>query len=129
MPSRSLAALAVGMVAATSSGCRALGVYPDSYHFSARPQSEDPVDTVVRTLVANGYETSRVDRRAGIVQTRWESVSDVRDIAWARRYAVLLARAESGTDVQVRTEVQRCKPQGFRVFRGQVYGDCEKLNA
>lgn len=93
---------------------------------------EASIDTVARTLAAEGHTAPAVDRHAGIVNTEWKDTGFMfGDINGAtativRRYTVVLAPSAQGASVTVRMDTKRCA-KGFSIEAGDIKGPCEEI--
>jgi hypothetical protein len=111
---------------------------PEPYQFSVN-QRKDPVDVVVRTLIANGFKPDVVDRKSGDIVTRWFDTgyrfraSDVSqtvqyDTDIYLRYRVRLAPVHGQEQVTLTADVQRCAPADSIITSKGVEGTCEPLS-
>ncbi len=111
----------------------ALVVAQRPFQFAAAPSKGDAIETVVRTLAANGQASTAVDREAGVVHTRWQDtgfgygfIGGVRAMI-VRRFTVAIAPAAAGSVVAVRLDAQRCTEGGFTIGDLDVRGPCEPM--
>ncbi len=85
------------------------------------------IDTVARTLAAEGQAPANVDREAKVVQTEWQNTGfgygQVQGVnaTIVRRYTVTFVMWEAGTNVTVRVDAKRCAA-------GDVRGACEEAS-
>jgi hypothetical protein len=92
------------------------------------------IDTVSRTLAADGQGMPTVDRKAGIVTTAWKDSGFLygqvqgTNATILRRFTVVLAPAESGSNVTVRIDAKRCAQGGFSIDGSDVRGPCEEIS-
>jgi hypothetical protein len=104
------------------------------YHFIAPHVADDAADTVARTLAANGHQPAQVDRRTGIVTTKWEDTGfrygfvQGKEAVLVRRYTVTIAPGSAGDEVTVRQDGKRCQTGGYTLGDLEVRGPCEVLN-
>ena len=86
------------------------------------------LDTVVRTLAAEGQSPASVDRQANVVQTEWQNTGfgygQVQGVnaTIVRRYTVTLALWEAGTNVTVRMDAKRCPAGDLRATCEEASG-------
>ena len=105
---------------------------PATFVTSGTPEAS--IDTVARTLAAEGHTAPAVDRRAGIVNTEWKDTGfmygQVNGVTAniVRRFTVVLAPAAQGSNVTVRIDAKRCA-QGFTIENNDVKGSCEEITA
>ncbi len=110
--------------------------------FSAANLQADPIQPLVRTLVANGQSVAQVDPQAGIIQTRWENTGfgygfvevevpyphTTGATIW-RRYSVILVPQPAGAQVTVRADTQRCAQDAASLDGINLTGSCTRLGA
>jgi hypothetical protein len=120
-------ALALGLLAG---GCGS-AQRPVSFVTSAK--SDGALDTVSRTLAAEGHTPANVDRQANIVQTEWKDTGYLygqvqnTTATIVRRFTVTIAPANEGANVTVRIDGKRCPQGGYTVGSTEVRGTCEEL--
>jgi hypothetical protein len=104
------------------------------FHFVSPHLANDVTDTVARTLAANGHQPAQIDRRTGIVITKWEDTGfrygfvQGKEATLVRRYTVTIAPGSVGDDVTVRQDGKRCQTGGFTLGDLEVRGPCEVSN-
>jgi hypothetical protein len=110
--------------------------------FTSGALQEDPVQSVIRTLTAQGQTVAQADPQVGIVQTRWENTGfgygfvsvgqpyprNEPAVIW-RRYTVTLVRREAVADVTVRADTQRCTRDAQTLDGVNILGPCTTLYA
>jgi len=90
------------------------------------------LDTVSRTLAAEGQTPAATDRAANIVTTEWKDTGFrygmIQGVSATilRRYTVTLAPAGEGSNVTVRIDAKRCQQGGFTIGGTDVRGLCEE---
>ena len=100
------------------------------YHFVAPHLADDVADTVARTLAAQGHEPAKIDRRAGIITTKWENTGFrygflmAKPATLVRRYIVTIAPGSVGDEVTVRQDGKRCQELGYYIVEPEVFGIC-----
>ncbi len=106
---------------------------PVTFLTSAKPESA--IDTVSRTLAAEGQAPASADRQANIIQTEWKDTGFMygqiqnTTATIVRRYTVTLAPTNDGSNVTVRVDTKRCPKDGFTVNGNEVRGTCEESTA
>ncbi len=101
------------------------------YHFVSPHLADDVADTVARTLAAQGHQPATIDRRTGIVITKWEDTGfrygfvEGKEAVLVRRYTVTIAPGTVGDEVTVRQDGKRCQMGGFTLGDVEVRGPCE----
>jgi hypothetical protein len=100
------------------------------YHFVAPHLADDVADTVARTLAAQGHQPAKIDRRAGIITTKWENTGFRygfvmnKPATLVRRYTVTIAPGSVGDEVTVRQDGKRCQELGYYIEEPEVLGIC-----
>lgn len=100
--------------------------------FTVAARAEDPFDTMVRALAANGLTPANVDRQAGVIQTQWQDTGFLYgqiagvNATIVRRYAITLSRGAQGTNLLLRADTQRCAQGTFNVV-APGSGACEGM--
>jgi hypothetical protein len=103
--------------------------------FVTSAKAETAVDTVSRTLAAEGQTPANVDRQLGIVQTEWKDTGflygQVQGVnaTIVRRYTVTLAPSAAGANVTLRVDAKRCPQGGYTVGGTEIRGTCEDAPA
>jgi hypothetical protein len=98
---------------------------------SARPDAG--LDTVSRTLAAEGHGQGTVDRQAGIAYSQWKDTGflfgQVQGVSASivRRFTVILAPSGDGSSVVVRMDAKRCAQGGYSIEGSEVRGPCEEM--
>jgi hypothetical protein len=104
------------------------------FHFVSPHVVGDVTDTVARTLAASGHQPVTIDRRTGIVITKWEDTGfrfgfvEGKEAVIVRRYTVTIAPGSVGDDVTVRQDGKRCQMGGYTLGDVEVRGPCEVAN-
>jgi hypothetical protein len=105
------------------------------FHFVSPRVSADVVDSVARTLAANGHQPANIDRAVGIVTTKWEDTGfkygfvQGKEATLVRRYTVTIAPGAAADDVTVRQDSKRCQTGGYTLGDLDVRGPCEVEDA
>lgn len=104
------------------------------FQFVSPHLNADVTDTVARTLAANGHQPATIDRRTGIVNTKWEDTGfrygfvQGKEATIVRRYTVTIAPGAAGDSVTVRQDGKRCQTGGYTLGDLEVRGACEVAN-
>ena len=91
------------------------------------------MDDVARALSANGHEPSKIDRKAGLVTTRWTDTGErygyVQKVqaTLVTRFIVTIAPAPAGATISVREDRKRCRQGGYDAADVDVGGACENV--
>ena len=122
--------LTIGLVAALFGvGCAG----PQTFAFTTSRSPADAVDDIARTLSENGHEPSKIDRKAGLVTTRWTDTGErygyVQKVqaTLVTRFIVTIAPVPAGARVSVREDRKRCRQGGYDAADVDVGGACENV--
>ncbi|MBN1205435.1 MAG: hypothetical protein JXB05_10975 [Myxococcaceae bacterium] len=103
------------------------------YTFTAPQGAEAPIDTLVRTLAAEGVQPAVVAPELGIVHTRWDNqgicyMPDSTEGSLLRRFTASVApTVSSGSTVSLRADVQCCHAHQVSPDGANVSGTCATL--
>jgi hypothetical protein len=103
--------------------------------FVTSAKGDTALDTVSRTLAAEGQTPVNVDRELGIVQTEWKDTGflygQVQGVnaTIVRRYTVTLTPAPAGANITVRVDAKRCPQGGYTIGGTEIRGTCEEAGA
>ena len=126
------AAVSLSLVALVALVACGVEQKPATFVTSGTPEAS--IDTVARTLAANGHTAPGVDRRTGIVNTEWKDTGfgygqvNGANATIVRRFTVVLSPAAQGSSVTVRIDAKRCGA-GFTIENNDVKGSCEEISA
>lgn len=104
------------------------------YHFVSPHLGEDATATVARTLATNGHQPASIDRRNGIVMSKWEDTGfhygfvQGKEATLVRRYTVTIAPGSVGDEITVRQDGKRCQVGGYTLGDLEVRGPCEVVS-
>ncbi|MDB4940972.1 MAG: hypothetical protein JWP97_506 [Labilithrix sp.] len=124
---RSLAGLSLLLVAACGAPQK-----PATFVTSGSPESG--LDTVARTLAADGHPSPTIDRQTGIVSSTWQDTGfmfgQVGNVpaTIVRRFTVVVGPAAQGSSVTVRMDVKRCAQGAYVIQNTVLQGSCEEIN-
>lgn len=102
--------------------------------FITSANADGAIDTVSRTLAAQGHTPANVDRQSNITQTEWKDTGFLfgqvqnTSATVVRRYTVTVAPASEGANVKVRMDGKRSPQGGDTVGSTEVRGTCEELS-
>jgi hypothetical protein len=106
---------------------------PQAFGFTTSRSPADAVDDVARTLSANGHEPSTIDRKAGLITTRWfdtgERYGYIQKVqaTLVTRFIVTVAPVPAGASVSVREDRKRCQQGSYDAGDVDVRGSCETV--
>jgi hypothetical protein len=101
--------------------------------FVSSAKMDGGLDTVSRTLAAEGHGSAALDRQAGIAHTEWKDTGFLfgqvqgTSASIVRRFTIILSPSASGSNVTVRMDAKRCAQGGFTIEGADVRGPCEEL--
>lgn len=105
------------------------------FQFVSPHLANDVIDTVARTLAANGHQPATLDRQVGIVTTKWEDTGfkygfvEGKEAVLVRRYTVTISPGITTDDVTVRQDGKRCQTGSYTLGDLEVRGPCEVENS
>jgi hypothetical protein len=118
--------LAVAALGLLTGGC--IVTTPTPFTFVSAAAADTGVDTVARTLAAEGQPPAQVDRQLHIVQTEWRDTGVGNDETIVRRYMVTLDPGPAGTNVTVRIDAKICPKGGYTIGGTEIRGTCREAN-